>query len=70
MRKKKSRAAAEFHNVCKYCFLIKQCRESQESTRVSKTFREINNMLGFSSLQLKSHSCPKRKQSNIKVIFL
>lgn len=69
--RKRSHAAAAFHNVCKYCFLIKQCCESQElSTRVSETFREVNNTLGFSSLKLKSHAQPKRKQNNIKDILL
>lgn len=69
-KKKKSHAAAAFHNVCKYCFLIKQRCESQESTRVGETFREVNNMLGFSSLKLESHAQPKRKQNNIKGILL
>lgn len=59
-KKKKGHTAAIFHSVCKYCFLVKLCCESQESIRGSEILREINNMLGFSTTELKVISDPRK----------
>lgn len=59
-KKKKGHTAAVFHSVCKYCFLVKLCCESQESIRGSEILREINNMLGFSTTELKVISDPRK----------
>lgn len=68
--KNKCHVAAAFHNVYKYCFLIKRSCESQQPTRVSKTFREINNMLVFSSLQRVTHNPREKKSSIFTFLFL
>lgn len=69
-KKKKGHTAAVFHSVCKYCFLVKLCCESQESIRGSEILREINNMLGFSTTELKVISDPRKHRITIKVVFL
>lgn len=66
----KCHAAAAFHSVCKYCFLAKRCCESQESTWVSKTFREITNMLGFSAVKELVVILKKKKNQSSFPLYL
>lgn len=66
--KKKCLATVAFHNVCKYSFFIESCWESQESARVSESFREVSNMLAFSSLLLKVTD--DSRENNIEIILI